>query len=226
MLIAHTAAKNSLMKWLNFENPSLWPWFGPLQNYVQLFGFDLLDFEEQNRAEGIWVWLLVSHKLQWELRYWIQRGCPPPFFDKFWCQGLSFCFISNKKLSLIRILLMETTQKEEFDEGTSQEKIVEEIRTNDKGKKVKVNLLHSKIRWSKPSKSFLLKKKWILPWRPERYISSLQVLKHQKKWKKFGQSSGTPPGPEKGTTSVEEDVYLDLNLASINVRCDTSLIFY
>lgn len=33
---------------------------------------------------------------------------------------------------------MESSQRE-MDEGSSQEKIVEEIRTNDKGKKVKVN---------------------------------------------------------------------------------------
>jgi translation initiation factor 3 subunit G len=90
-------------------------------------------------------------------------------------------------------------ENEEFDGAITTEsvpdkdgaihKTIVEYKTNDKKQKVKVikrvKVYKTKVRTSKS-------------------------VENRKKWKKFGECYGVPPGPEKGITTVGDEVFLEL----------------
>jgi len=81
-----------------------------------------------------------------------------------------------------------TTDAEPSQDGSVIRTVVE-YKTNDKGQKVKV---------IKKIKVFKTK------------VKISQGVEQRKKWKKFGDCAGVPPGPEKGITMIGDEVYLEL----------------
>jgi len=81
-----------------------------------------------------------------------------------------------------------TTSSERAEDGSIINTVVE-YKTNDKGQKVKV---------IKKIKVFKTK------------VKVHPAVEQRKKWKKFGDCAGAPPGPEKGITMIGDEVHLEL----------------
>jgi len=90
-------------------------------------------------------------------------------------------------------LSQEITTEATSEEDGSIRKTVVEYKTNEKGQKVKVI---KKIRMYKTK------------------IKVNKRVEERKRWRKFGECAGLPPGPEKGITSIGDEVFLDLTSKS------------
>jgi len=86
-------------------------------------------------------------------------------------------------------LSQEITTEATPEEDGSIRKTVVEYKTNENGQKVKVI---KKIRMYKTK------------------IKINKRVEDRKRWRKFGECAGVPPGPEKGITSNGDEVFLDL----------------
>jgi len=91
--------------------------------------------------------------------------------------------------------LPKQSQSNWDEEPKFTEKTVEEYTTDESGKKVQ---LTKKIRV---------------------YSDKIQVnkfIEKRKNWKKFGDCSGLPKGPEKGVTGLGDEIFLDLSISSVD----------
>jgi len=83
----------------------------------------------------------------------------------------------------------EITTEAEPDKDGAIHKTIVEYKTNDKGKKIKI-IKRVKVYKTK--------------------VKIYKNVEERKKWRKFGEPANSPPGPEKGITSVGDEVFLDL----------------